>query len=211
VRRPLLALVALLVAADAGAQVIRRSFSSEPTAIVSLGVARQGAFSVRDGATNSTWRFGDAAQFTGSLERVLSPGISFGVSGTMARTPLTVSAGTANSGDADALVSQAFATLYAASGRTLHTVLEGDLGATIYSDFQPRPGSAALVPTGADADFAFALGYGFGYSFSPRFSIDFVQTIGTSLHQKTGLSAGDDSSARISSSRLVMRFGLGQR
>jgi hypothetical protein len=212
VRRFLFALVPLLIAADAGAQVIRRGYSTEPSAIFSLGMARQGAFSVRDGATNSTWHFGDATQYTGSFEHSLGPGLSFGLSGNTSRVPVTV-AGTSsgNSGDADVVMSQAFATLYATSGRAFHTVLEGDIGATIYSNFTPRAGSTALVPPGTDADFAFALGYGFGYSFSPRFSIDFVQTLATSMHQKTGLSAGDDSSVRINSSRLVARFGLGQR
>jgi hypothetical protein len=212
VRRLLLALVPLFVAVDAGAQVIRRGFSTEPSAIFSLGVARQGAFSLRDGATNSTWRFGDATQYTGSFERALGPGLSFGLSGNTSRVPVTVASAVAGqSGDADVVMSQAFATLYATSGRTFHTVLEGDIGATIYSSFTPRAGSAALVPPGTDADFAFAVGYGFGYSFSNRFSIDFVQTLGNSYHQKTGLNAGDDSSVRINSSRLVARFGLGQR
>jgi hypothetical protein len=210
VRRLVLALVPLFIAADAGAQVIRRGFSTEPAAIVSVGAARQGGFGLRDGATNSYWQFGDAVQLTGSFERVLSPGVSFGLSGSTARTPLTITA-PGGTGDADAVVSQAFATIYATSGRTFHSVLEGDIGATIYSSFQPRAGSAARVPTGTDADFAFALGYGFGYSLSPRFSIDFVQTLATSMHQKTGLSAGDESSVRINSSRLVARFGLGQR
>jgi hypothetical protein len=212
VRRFALALVPLFIAADAGAQVIRRGFSNDPAAVVSFGVARQSAFSVRDGASESTWHFGDATQYTGSFERSLGPGLSLGLSGNMSRVPVSVSSSIAgNSGDADVVMSQAFATLYATSGRAFHSVLEGDIGATIYSNFQPRAGSTALVPKGTDADFAFALGYGFGYSFSPRFSIDFVQTLATSLHQKTGLSAGDESSVRINSSRLVARFGLGQR
>ena len=211
-RRLVLALLPLFLAADAGAQVIRRGLYTEPSAFVSLGVARQGAFSVRDGGTNSTWHFGDATQYTGSFEHSVGPGLSFGLSGNTARVPVTISSAIAgNSGDADVLMSQAFATLYATSGRAFHTVLEGDIGATIYSGFTPRAGSTALVPRGTDTDFAFAVGYGFGYSFSSRFSIDFVQTLGNSYHQKTGLSAGDDSSVRINSSRLVARFGLGQR
>ena len=52
-------------------------------------------------------------------------------------------------------------------------------------------------------------GYGLGYSFSRNFQLDVVQDLATSLHQKTGLAAGDDSSARISVTRLVARFGFG--
>jgi hypothetical protein len=209
VRRLVLALVPLFIAADADAQVIRRGMYTQPSAFVSLGMARQGAFTVRDGATRSEWRFGDATQYTGSFERALGPGLSFGLSGSTARVPVTIVGPT--TGDADAIVSQAFATIYATSGSTFHSVLEGDIGATIYSAFQPRAGSAALVPSGTDPDFAFALGYGFGYSFSPRFAIDFVQTLAYSTHQKAGLAAGEDAGVRINSSRLVARFGLGQR
>ena len=209
-RRLALVLVSLAIAAPAGAQIMRRGLSAQPTAVFSFGMARLSPFTVHDGKTSSTWQFGDATQITGSFEHVISPGISLGLSGSTARVPLTVSS-TFGSGDADAQVSQAFATLYATGGNTLHTVLEGDIGATIYSGFTPRAGSAAVVPTGTSADFAYAIGYGFGYSFSPRFAIDFVQTIGTSMHSKEGLSAGTDSGSGLRSSRLVARFGLGAR
>ena len=217
-RRLLLALVLLLVAADAQAQRGRRSpfAPPEPTAFISLGAALQNGFTVHDGATQSTWEFGDATQYTGSLERVLSPGATFGVRGNIARMPLTVTnhstaTSTATSGDADALVSQLFASLYITSGGTIHSVLEGDVGATLYSNFEPRAGSAAVVSSGTDADFAFAFGYGFGYSFSPRMSVDVVRTSGQSLHQKTGLSASDESSAHVGSTRLIVRLGLGEK
>jgi hypothetical protein len=212
VRRYLLALTFLLVAADASAQRGRRSpFSTpEPAAYLTLGAALQNGFTVHDGTTGSTWEFGDATQYTGSLERALSEGASFGIRGNIGRVPLTITKGT-TSGDADALVSQVLATLYVTSGRTVHSVLEGDVGATIYSDFVPRAGSLAAVPSGADADFAFTFGYGIGYSLSPRMSVDVVRTIGTSMHQKTGLSAGDESSAHVGSTRLIVRLGMGQK
>jgi hypothetical protein len=203
------ALVPFVLAADAGAQMRRPQLSSQPTAFMSFGAALQNGFTVRDGSSGTTWNFGESMQYTASLERALSQGASLGVRGNLARVPLTMSGTT--SGDADALVSQLLASLYLQSGGAVHTVLEGDVGATLYSDFQPRAGSAAVGPRGVDADFAMTLGFGFGYSFSPRLSLDFVQTVGQSLHQKTGLSAGDESSARVSSSRLVLRLGLGQR
>jgi hypothetical protein len=212
VRRYLLALVFLLVAADARAQRGRRSPFSipEPAAFISLGAALQDGFTVRDGTSGSTWNFGSATQYTGSLERALSQGASFGIRGNIARVPLTVT-NPAGSGDADALVSQLLASLYVTSGRTIHSVLEGDVGATIYSDFVPRAGSLAVVPSGADADFAFTFGYGLGYSVSPRMSVDVVRTIGTSMHQKTGLSASDESSSHVGSTRLIVRLGVGQQ
>ena len=51
--------------------------------------------------------------------------------------------------------------------------------------------------------------HGIGYAFSRNFQLDVVQDLATSLHQKTGLEAGDDSSARISVTRLVARVALG--
>jgi hypothetical protein len=106
-------------------------------------------------------------------------------------------------------VSQIYATLHVASGRELHSVLELSAGTTVYSNFRARSTGAGLPPASPDADFSFAFGYGLGYAFSPAFSIDVVQDITTALHQRTGLSAGDNSSIRISGTRLVARFGLG--
>jgi hypothetical protein len=88
-------------------------------------------------------------------------------------------------------------------------VLELGAGATIYSSFRERGTGTTLPPSKADLDFSFVFGYGIGYTFSRAFQIDVVQDLATSLHQKTGLSAGDNSSARISGTRLVARYGLG--
>ena len=208
-RRLLFALVPLALAADAGAQIMRRSgFPSPPSAFVSLGAALQNGFTVIDGSTGSRWAFGDATQYTASLEKALANGASLGLRGNVARVPLTYTQGTLKT-DADALVSQGFTSLYLSNGRSFHSIFEGDLGATMYSNFTARGTNATLEPRSPDFDFSFAIGYGFGYSFSPRFAIDVVQTQTTTLHQKTGLAAGDDSSVRVSATRLVARFGLG--
>lgn len=214
-RRLLLALVPF-VAADAGAQIIRPGGMrlQQPTAWFSLGAALAQNWSVRDGTTGSQWDFSDATQYTASLEKNISSGASLGLRGTTARVPLrysgTTSAGTGSQTDADANVSQLFASLHVSSGREFHSVLELNLGATLYSDFRARGTNEKLTPS-SDTDFTFAFGYGFGYAFSPRFSLDVVQDLTTALHQKTGLSAGDNSSVRINSTRLVARVGLGGR
>ena len=54
-------------------------------------------------------------------------------------------------------------------------------------------------------------GYGVGYNLTPRFSVDVVQDQITTLHQKTGLSAGQSTSARLTTTRIIARFGLGTR
>jgi hypothetical protein len=211
VRRLLFALLSLTLAAtSAGAQMRRGGLQfSQPDSWVSLGAALQNGFSVYDGTTGSRWDFSNATQYTASIERALSNGASIGLRGNTARVPLTYTDATVGSTDADANISQLFLSLYLTSGQSFHTVLEGDLGATLYSNFRQRSTGARLGPANPDADFAFVLGYGGGYAFSPRFSVDFVQTLTTSLHQKTGLSAGDDSSVRVGATRLIARFGLG--
>ena len=53
-RRQFLALVPLLLAADAGAQIIRPGWRGrEPVAWASFGAALQGTFDVRDGTTGT--------------------------------------------------------------------------------------------------------------------------------------------------------------
>ena len=58
------------------------------------------------------------------------------------------------------------------------------------------------------AERKFAVSYGFGLAFGRSFSLDVMQDLTTALHQKNGLSAGDESSVRIRSTRLVGRLGF---
>jgi hypothetical protein len=216
VRRLFLALLPF-VAADAGAQIIRPGplRFGEPAAWASFGASLLQPWSVRDGTTGSVWQFGNATQFSVGLEKELSGGAALGLRGATARAPLrytgSTAAGAPIASDADANVSQLVATLHVASGRGLHSVLELSAGATLYSNFRARDTNERLQPTSSDADFTFVFGYGLGYAFSPVFSLDVVQDLTTVLHQKTGLGAGDDSSARINGTRLVARLGLGSR
>jgi hypothetical protein len=208
---PLLALFPLLAATEAGAQMPRRSTYGvhEPTSWVSMGAALLQPWTVLDGTTGREWRFGNATQYTASLEKQLSNGATLGLRGTHARVPLTMSSFGGPSFDADANVTQAFTTLHVSSGTGFHSVFELSAGATAYYNFRERTLGQQVTPTKADYDFTFALGYGAGYSFSKTFSVDLVQDLTQVLHQKTGLAAGDDSSARLNGTRLVARFGLG--
>ena len=216
-RRLLLLALAILVAPAAGAQIIRRGGMpfQEPTTFVSFGVGLLQPWSVNDGSTNSVWDFSDATQFAVSLERNLGGGAAVGVRGTTARVPLRYSSvigGDALTGsDADANVSQLLGTLHVIGGSQFHTVLELSAGATFYYNFSARGSDAIIGPRSADADFSFGFGYGVGYSVSPRFSVDVVQDQITTLHQKSGLSAGQSTSARLTTTRIIGRFGLGAR
>jgi opacity protein-like surface antigen len=215
VRRFILALIPFL-AADAGAQIIRRPPGiqlKEPSVWVSLGVGLTQGWSVADGATNTQWDFGDATQFAAAIEKSFSSGVTIGARGTTSRVPLrysgTLPSGTTGAVDADANVSQLLAGLHLASGREFHTVLEVGVGATLYSNFRERSNDTKLAPS-SDTDFTFAFGYGLGYAFSPSFSLDVVQDLTTVVHQRTGLSAGSSSTSRINTTRLLARFGLGR-
>jgi hypothetical protein len=215
VRRFVLALIPFL-AADAGAQIIRRPPGlqfREPSVWVSLGAGLTQGWSVLDGVTNTQWDFGDATQFAAAIEKSVASGVTLGVRGTTSRVPLRYSGslpgGATGAVDADANVSQLMAALHLASGREFHTVLEIGAGATLYSNFRERSNNTKLAPS-SDTDFTFAFGYGLGYAFSPTFSLDVVQDLTTVVHEKTGLSAGSSSTSRLNTTRLVARFGLGR-
>ena len=216
-RRLLLLALVFLLAPAAGAQIISRGGMPfrEPTTFVSFGVGLLQPWGVADGTTNSTWHFSDATQFTVALARNFGSGAAVGLRGTTARVPLRYTSligGDASYGtDADANVSQLLGSLHIAAGSRFHTVLELSAGATFYYNFSARGSDASIGPNTVDPDFSFGFGYGVGYNISPRFSVDVVQDQITTLHQKSGLSAGQSSSARLTTTRIIARFGLGAR
>lgn len=208
----LLVSLSLLAATTSGAQVMRRGHLADgpPTAWASLGAGVENGWTVTDGSTGTQWQFGTATQYQASLEKALS-GATLGLRGTTSLAPLyyaNTSSGTGE--DADARVSQLFLALHVAGARGFHTVIELDAGATLYSGFRSRATGRQLAPS-SDADFTFAFGYGAGYGFSNRFTVEVVQDITEVLHQRTGLGAGSQSGSRMSSTRLMGRFGLGER
>ncbi len=214
-RRLTLALLVVLVALPLGeghAQIIRQPGPRvrEPQNWASAGIGLQQGWTVTDGSTGTRWDLGDSQTYFAGVEHAVAGGVTVGVRASTARTSLRfLSTGAGVVTDADARVSQALGVLHITSGRELHSVIELGAGATFYSDFKARGSDASLGPSGTDADFTFVLGYGIGYSFSRTFQLDVVQDLATSLHQKTGLDAGDDSSVRISVTRLVARVALG--
>jgi hypothetical protein len=216
VRRLTLVLLTFLVAlplGDVRAQIIRQPPGPrlrDPQNWASAGVGLQQGWTVTDGSTGSRWELGDSQTYFASVEHAVAGGVTVGVRASTARTSLRYTfTGTGLVADADARVSQAFGVLHITSGRELHSVIELGAGATFYSDFKERGTSTDLQPRATDTDFTFVLGYGIGYAFSRTFQLDVVQDLATALHQKTGLQAGDNSTARISVTRLVARVALG--
>jgi hypothetical protein len=215
VRRLTLVLLTFLVVlprADARAQIIRQPGPRlrEPTNWGSAGVGLQQGWTVFDGSTGTRWDVGDSQTWFAGVEHALSGGVTVGVRASTAGTSLRyLVRGTGIVTDADARVSQALGVLHITSGRPLHSVIELGAGATFYSGFKEQGTGTELAPRSTDTDFTFVLGYGIGYAFSRTFQLDVVQDLATALHQKTGLEAGDNSSARISVTRLVARVVLG--
>ena len=208
-RRLLFVIPLLLPYVKAGAQISRPRYGVQtPSVWVSGGAALQQGFSVADGTTGSMWQFGNATTYGAALEKTLGNGLLLGVRGSNGLIPLNYSS-PSTSVNADAQMSQLFGTLRLASGRGLHSVLELSAGATYYSNFRTQGASVKLPPLNGDTDFSFAFGYGFGYSFSPRMSVDVVQDVTTSVHQKDGLNPGDDSTVRMHGTRIMGRIGLG--
>ena len=205
--------LAVLPVQDGGAQIIRAGTFSlkDPQLWLSGGAGWQQGWTVIDGTTGTRWRLSDAVAYGASIEKTITGGTSVGIRATTARVPLDYQpqqiSGSAL--QADARVSQAFAGVRVSSGRGIHSVLELGAGATFYSGFKERATDGRLPPDKMDVDFAFVFGYGLGYSFSRAFQVDVVQDLATSLHQKAGLAAGESSSARISGTRIVARYGLG--
>jgi hypothetical protein len=215
VRRPFIALLLVLAALPlhAGrAQIIRgggRFTMKDPQLWVSGGVGWQQGWTVVDGTTGTRWDLSDATSYGASIERTLTGGTSVALRGSTAKVPINYAPNTGLAVQADANVSQAYLGIHVSSGRDFHSVLELGAGATIYSGFKERGSGHPLPPDKADADFAFVFGYGLGYSFSRSFQIDVVQDLATTLHQKSGLAAGESSSSRASGTRLVARYGFG--
>jgi hypothetical protein len=215
VRRLVLALSTILLALPlhtGDAQIIRggRISLRDPQTWVSAMIGWQEGWAVMDGASGARWQFGDTQQYGLSLERSVRSGITLGVRATTSEPTMNFeSTTTTGVRPADARVSQALGVVHVTTGRDFRSVFELGLGSTIYSGFRDRVTDQQLGASSTDTDFAFVFTYGLGYSFSRNFHVDVVQDLGTSLHQNTGLAAGEDRSARIRSTRVVARYGFG--
>ena len=214
-RRLSLALLSVLIALplqNGGAQIIRGGQFGlrDPQTWVSAGVGWQGGWTVVDGSTQTRWDLGDAQQYGLTIERAVNSGITLGVRAATSKPSVNFQNTNAAplTRQVDARVTQALGVVHVTTGRTIRSVFELGIGSTIYSGFRERGTNNRLGPA-TDSDFTFVFSYGLGYTFSRKFHVDVVQDLGTSLHQKTGLAAGDDTSTRISSTRLIARLGLG--
>jgi hypothetical protein len=126
---------------------------------------------ISDGASSTTWEFGYTSELRASFEKTIQPGVTIGASAGFATAPLTYistafSSACAGQCAANADITQYMAFVRAGGGLGFHVVYSLEAGATEFSKFRTRDGSASLAPDNAKYDFSFGLGAGFGYGFS---------------------------------------------
>jgi hypothetical protein len=214
----LFTIVLALPSRGADAQIIRggRFGLRDPQTWVAATLGWQEGWTVIDGSTASRWDLGDTEQYGGAIERAVAGGVTVGVRAVTSMPEVRyvqrndpAVGGNLSVSSAEGRVTQALGVLHVTTGRQFRSVFELGLGTTIYSPMRYQDGGQTISASRTDTDFAFAFTYGLGYSFSRHVHVDVVQDLATSVHQKTGLEAGEDRSARIRSTRIVARYGFG--
>jgi hypothetical protein len=203
--------------------------TNDPGVWMTAGISGFRANGVNDGATSSTWNFGNATnfQYRASLEKGVANGASFGIAGSYAHVPFAYSSNLANplpsgvsgnrcaagepSCDAHLDLMTLVATFHSGSGYGLHQVLELDGGIVAYQNLQRDSDGAKLAPGGGNIDPLFSLGWGFGYGFSDRTNLDFISTYTFGIHERKGLSNGVSNTNSMPSLRISLRRGFGGR
>ena len=218
-RRFLFAFLMMVFAAGSvGAQMRRpRVFTTnDPGVWVTAGVGGFRANAVNDGATSSTWDFGNSTnfQYRASLEKGMSSGSSFGVAGSWAHVPfLYSSVGLVGCSSCDAHLDlmTLVATFHSGSGYGFHQVVELNGGIVAYRNLKQDSDGARLAPDGGNIDPLFSFGYGFGYGINQTTNIDFISDYTIAIHERKGLSNGASNTNSMPSLRLALRMGFGKR
>lgn len=211
-------LFALVVIAgsSADAQVRRRGpIAAEPSLWGSLSVGLYGANGISDGASNSTWDFGEGTswQFRAALEKALQNQFSLGAVLTYVDVPFVYVGTPSNCSRCDAHLdlTSLGVSFHAGGSQGLHQVLEVSAGAAMYRNLTRDSDGQKLAPTDGSVDPFFTFGYGFGYSFNPTMQVSVVQDYGLVLHEREGLANNESNTLTQRTTRLNFRMGFGNR
>ena len=209
-------LFALVVVAgsSADAQVRRRGpIAAEPSLWGSLSVGLYGANGISDGASNSTWDFGEGTswQYRAALEKALQNQFSLGGVLTYVDVPFVYVGPSCGRCDAHLDLTSLGVSFHAGGSQGLHQVLEVSAGAAMYRNLTRDSDGAKLAPTDGSVDPFFTFGYGFGYSFNPTMQVSIVQDYGLVLHERTGLANNESNTLTQRTTRLNFRMGFGNR
>ena len=214
-------LMLILCAASLSAQRRQRIFTSDPDYWVSgsfAGVSGQG---VNDGKSASFWDFGNSTnwQYAASIEKTLTGGSSFGVTGSFARVPFVYygpavpipggNGGTCNGCNANLDMTTVLATFHFGSGTGFHQIIQFNGGVVNYANLKTKAGDK--LAGGSNTDPLFSIGYGIGYGFDDRTQLEFVPEYGIAIHERSGLSNDVSNTNRMSSFKLAFRRGFGTR
>lgn len=225
------ALMTFAIAPAASAQFPNFPRAAEPSYWIGFGAAAFNGQGVNDGATQSSWDFGQRTswQYRASLEKAIQNQSSIGIVGTLVHVPFTyrstaivpavlpcpscgTTGGTTCSSCAAHLDMMGLAAQFHSGGGTgFHQVLDASLGATAYRNLKRDSDGAALAPSNGNTDWSFDLGYGFGYGLSPNSEITLVQDYDLVLHESTGLPSGVSNTNTVRTIRLALRYGFGSR
>lgn len=180
---------------------------------VSLSTGVYGANGISDGASESTWDFGEGTnwQYRASLEKAFQNQFSLGGVLTYVDVPFVYSGPGCGRCDAHLDLTSLGVSFHAGGGQGLHQVLEASAGAAMYRNLRRDSDNAELQPTGGNVDPFFTFGYGFGYSFNPTMQVSVVQDYGLVLHERTGLSNDQSNTLTQRTTRLNFRLGFGSR
>jgi hypothetical protein len=226
-RRFSLALLTVMsVGGSLGAQMPRRpsAYSNDPSYWITAGVSGFRANAVNDGASASTWNFGNSTNiaYRGSIEKGGNNGSSFGVAGSWSHVPFlyssasapvvppgTVPCGSSASCDAHLDLMTLVATFHSGGGIGFHQVLELNGGVVAYSNLKRDSDGSQLNPPGRNIDPLFALGYGFGYGLSDRTNLDVISDYSFAIHERKDLSNGTSNTNSMPGIRAELRMGFG--
>jgi hypothetical protein len=207
--------VSMLAIASGSMSAQRRSpiykTNTEPGSWFTVGISGFTGTGVNDGASASTWNFGNSTnlQYRASLEKALSNGSSFGVSGSWAHVPFVYSSASGiGDGDAHLDMMTLQATFHVGGGQGFHQVIDFNGGVVAYRNLKSDFDGTTLAPSGGNVDPLFSIGYGVGYGFSPSTQIDFVPDYAIAIHERSGLSNGTSNTNSMRSLRLTLRMGF---
>ena len=224
-RRISFALLMLVsIAGVASAQRRQRVFTSDPDTWATVSIAGFRANAVNDGATGSTWDFGNSTnfQYRASLEKGWNNGASFGIAGSYARVPFVYSSDLAvplptgstgtrcGSCNAHLDMSTLVATFHAGSGIGFHQVLELNGGAVFYTNLKRDTDGAKLAGSG-NIDPLLAFSYGFGWGLSDRTSVDFTSDYAIAIHERVNQANSVSNTNTMPALRIMLRMGFGAR
>ncbi|HVF38652.1 MAG TPA: hypothetical protein VM939_02050 [Gemmatimonadaceae bacterium] len=204
------------LASNASGQIRRPVRIEDPSFWLSAGVGLFQANAITDGATRSTWDFGQAssAQYRLAVEKAIANHSAIGIVATYVDAPFSYYGRIDDQlfrSDAHMDVVSLGLTFHAGGGVGLHQVLEASAGMAQYRNLRDDDTGAALPPVGGNSDPFFVFGYGFGYGINSRMKINVVQDIGFVLHERKGLSSDEGSTLRLRPIRVNFRYGFGRR